>query len=365
MNDEIHYLSYDPDRIWLEAVTAYVEAGGDVLYPGDEKEMLLRGVLAVVTQVFAAVDTALRMDTLRYAVGAYLDLYGEGRNCTRNTAQAATCTAQLTFKATGIVRTLAAGTALTADGERIYLLAEDVQQTGLAQEVSAPIVCRDTGSAGNGLVAGTRMQLLTPNPAVTLITVLTDASGGQDTEGDEAYRERIRTYGLTSTTTGSASQYERVAMAVSSEIIDAKAVRIGAGVVGVYLLLDGTEGEAATLAAVSAALNAQDVRPLTDEVQVNTSAPLAYTLNVSYGQEAGSNIGAAVAAAVEEYRLWQNNTIGRAFNPDKLMAMIYQAGATRVTWAEGSSFNGGAVTYTPIGETEHCTGEIALVVMDA
>lgn len=365
MNDEIHYLSYDPDSIWLEMATAYAEAGGDALYPGDEKEMLLRSVQAIVIQVFAAVDTALRMDTLRYATGDYLDLYGEKRNCIRNYAKAATCTVMLTFRATGIARTLKAGTALTADGERIYLLADDVQQTGLAHEVMANIVCRDVGSAGNGLLAGTQMQLMTPNPSITMITVVTDASGGQDKEDDDSYRERIQTYGLMNTTTGPASQYERVAMAVSSEIIDAKAVRLGAGIVGVYLLLDSTEGEAATLAAVSAALNAQDVRPLTDEVQVKTSTPLTYTLNVQYEQETGDNIGTAVAAAAAEYRAWQNNTIGRAFNPDKLMAMIYQAGATRVAWAEGSSFNGGAVAYTPIGETEHCTGEITLEVMDA
>ena len=65
-NSEVHYLAYDPDAIWREMLIAYAEAGGDVLYPGDEREMLLRGVQSIVTQVFAAVDVALRMDTLRY-----------------------------------------------------------------------------------------------------------------------------------------------------------------------------------------------------------------------------------------------------------------------------------------------------------
>ena len=67
---EMHYLTYDPEEIWNGMISAYVDAGGDVLYPGDEKEILLRGVQAIVTQVFAGVDTALRMATLRYAVGA-------------------------------------------------------------------------------------------------------------------------------------------------------------------------------------------------------------------------------------------------------------------------------------------------------
>ena len=33
-NTELHYLTYDPDEIWVEMMTNYVEAGGDILYPG-------------------------------------------------------------------------------------------------------------------------------------------------------------------------------------------------------------------------------------------------------------------------------------------------------------------------------------------
>ena len=69
---ELHYVTYDPDAIWKEMMLAYITAGGDVLYPGDEKEMLLRSVQADIVQVFAGVDNALRMQTLRYAVGDYL-----------------------------------------------------------------------------------------------------------------------------------------------------------------------------------------------------------------------------------------------------------------------------------------------------
>ena len=50
--------------------------------------------------------------------------------------------------------------------------------------------------------------------------------------------------------------------------------------------------------------------------------------------------------------------IGRAFNPDMLVAYIYQAGATLVTIANTSTFNGGSAVYTAIGDTEHCTGTV-------
>ena len=63
------------------------------------------------------------------------------------------------------------------------------------------------------------------------------------------------------------------------------------------------------------------------------------------------------------YQKWQDNTIGRAFNPDRLMAAIYQAGATRVIWGDGSAFNGGNVAYAEIDPDAHCKGTISLGVI--
>lgn len=362
---EIHYLSYDPDAMWTSMMLAYIEAGGDVLYPGDEKEIFLRGIQQMFIQAFAGIDNALRMDTLRYAVRDYLDLYGEKRNCYRLAAMQATAAAEITFRATGENRTIPKGTALTADGEVLYLLDEDVIQTGYAQVITAALRCEQYGTIGNGLISGMQMQFLTSQNAVTSVFCSQSASGGQDKEDDETYRERIRRYGLSTVTTGPAIQYESMAMDVTSEIIDANAVNLGAGHVGVYLLLDNTEGTEAILEAVSRRLSAIDTRPLTDHVTVEMATDVSYTLNVQYSMSDGGSITDAIAAAVDEYKTWQDNTIGQAFNPDKLMAMLYQAGATRVIWGEGSSFNGGEVAYTPIGENERCRGTISLAVISS
>ena len=363
-DNEIHYLAYDPEELWTAMITAYVEAGGDVLYPGDEKEILLRGVQAMLVQAFAGVDNALRMATLRYAVRDYLNLYGEGRNCYRIEAAAAMAKVEIVFRATGEGRTIAKGTPLVAtDGELMYLLTEDVIQTGYAQTLTADVVCNRAGGAGNGLLAGMQMQFLAPQDAVASVYCTESASGGQDEESDDTYRERIRRYGLTSITTGPEVQYESAAMDVTSEIIDANAVNGGAGVVDVMLLLANKESADAILDAVAKKLNAKDVRPLTDQVTVQQATAIPYVLNVQYGTSAGSGADKAIAAAVDEYRAWQDKTIGRAFNPDRLMAMLYQAGAVRVIWGDGSHFNGGKVEYAEIDERSHCSGVISLAVM--
>ena len=362
-NTELHYVTYDPDEIWTEMMVAYVDAGGDILYPGDEKDMLLRSVLADIVQVFAGVDNALRMATLRYAVGDYLDILGEQRSCPRIEASAATATVTITTNATGESDVLEAGTAMTSDGELFYLLTEDLPLTGYQQTVTVEVICERAGSAGNGLLAGTQMGLAITNSGINSIIAATDASGGNEAEDDETYRERIRQYGLASVSTGPERQYEAAAKEVSSEILDANAVNLGAGNVGVYLILQSDTGAAAILQSVLEALSAEDVRPLTDNVHVYRATDIPYTLNVRYICDNSSATMTAIADAVKEYQEWQDNTIGRAFNPDRLMAAIYQAGATRVIWGDGSVFNGGSVEYTEITETQRCKGNITITAL--
>lgn len=360
-NTELHYLTYDPDAIWEEMMLRYAEAGGDILWPGDEKEMLLRSVQADLVQVFAAVDNALRMQTLRYAVGEYLDIIGEQRGCSRITATAARAQVVIQTNATGRSETLPAGTAMTCDGEVFYSLLEDLTLTGHAQSILAEVVADRTGSRGNALITGAQMQLAVSNAAVNSIVVSADATGGNEAEDDDTYRERIREYGLASVTTGPARQYESAAKNVSSAILDARALNLGAGEVGIYLILASDTGAAALLQQVADVLSAADTRPLTDHVSVYRASDVPYTLKVKYRCENSGSAREAIAAAVTAYQEWQDNSIGRAFNPDYLMASIYRAGATRVIWDEGSAFNGsGAVAYTEIQSSQRCKGTITL-----
>lgn len=359
-NTELHYLTYDPQAIWEEMMANYVNAGGDILYPGDEKEMLLRSVQADIVQIFAGVDNALRMQTLRYAVGEYLDVLGEQRGCERITASAATTTVTITTNATGEEDTLPAGTSMTCDGEMFYQLTEDVTLTGYQATITAEVIADRAGSAGNGLLAGTEMTLVISNEGVNRIVVAADASGGNDKETDTAYRERIRLHGLTSVTTGPAQQYEEKAKSVSSAIVDAKAISPGAGRVNVYLLLSDDTGSAAIIQDVTEALSADDTRPLTDSVTVLLAEDVEYTLNVECQSDGSSSTLSALADAVTAYQEWQDGTIGAAFNPDRLIAALYQAGATRVIFGTGSEFDGGAVEYTEIDENQRCKGTITI-----
>ena len=126
----------------------------------------------------------------------------------------------------------------------------------------------------------------------------------------------------------------------------------------------GVIGSAALIQSVADALNASDTRPLTDTVSVSKATDIPYTLNVKYQCDNSSAVTQAITDAVTDYQDWQDNSIGRAFNPDRLMAALYQAGATRVIWDTGSEFDdGGDVVYTEIDENARCKGTITLTSM--
>lgn len=361
-NTEIHYLTFDPDEVYSEMQLAYVEAGGDVLYPGDEKEMLLRAMQSVIVQVFAGVDNALRMDTLRYAVGEYLDLYGEKRGCVRLPETAATAAVRIVFCASGRKGTLPAGSAMTMDGENVYTLDNDIEYTGVTQTVDASVTCTQTGIAGNGLMSGMHLQFINNPVNVESVTCIRSASGGEERETDETYRERIRTYGLYNVTTGPRESYEREAMAVSSQIIDAHAVMTSPGNVTVYLLLSNQTGASEIVNAVREKLSQETTRPLTDHVSVTQADYIDYSLVVSFS--APGDREEAVRQAADAYVVWQGSKIGRAYNPDMLVAMLYQAGATRVIVDPSSKYAGGDGTvYREIRDSQYSKGTVSLAVI--
>lgn len=341
-NTELHYLTFDPEAIWDEMITNYVDAGGDLLYPGDEKEMLLRSVQADIVQAFAGVDNALRMQTLRYAVGEYLDVIGENRGCIRLEATYAHAIAKITMKTSDTKYILPAGTIMITKNNMYYTLDENLE-VGSKDIAYVNITANESGRIGNALRAGETLTLQKPSENLISIVAFSEATGGTDREIDDDYRNRIREYGLASVTTGPASQYRAAAMSVDSRIIDAIAVNAGAGGVNVYLStrFENDEPDQWTpdieeitneiIANVTNKLSAEDTRPLTDSVNVSFAIVIKRTIYAIYESDTYTVNKENLESVVEQYLNWQNYYIGRAFNPDKLKAMLYQAGADKIT----------------------------------
>lgn len=360
MDSGTHFIRYDPDEIWMKANLTYIEQGGDILYPGDEKEMLLRGMMAIGISWMGAMDNALLMNTLTHSVDEFLDLYAERKSCYRMEAERARAVVEMDCRATGLPREIAAGTAMTADGQKIYLTEETVRLSGRAEKAAVGIIAEEAGAAGNGLPAGTRMQMYQGDADIAEIIVVEGAAGGRDREEDEAFRERIRVHGLTGVTTGPRQQYEAAARAVSPEITDARAIRTGECRVCVYLIFAEGANTDALIAETERALNPDSVRPMTDLVTAAEAPCREYALKAVCKAEPGG--AEALRTAADEYHAWQDGALGRVFNPDRLIAALYQAGAQRVQLSGDSRFEDGEAVYTEIEAYERCRGTVELEI---
>ena len=371
---ELHYLTYDPEAMWAQMHRTYLENGGDPLYPGDEKEMLLRGTMAILAQCYAAFDHAARMQTLRYAVGGYLDIIGEKRGIARIRAVKATGKAILTITRGTKDDKIDAGTLMT-DGARTFETTEVayVPAGSGSSERVVSIQCTIAGTEGNGMPAGAELHLKELDARITGIVVSSATMGGVDEEDNDAYRERIRQGGLLGATK---SAYKSRAMATSANIVDAGPYRAGDGVVGIALILpdellstdpDRTTERNAILDGVKRAVNDTDFVTLTDTVEVELAAPVAYSLTIEYkaGNQAVEDVLTKLTAAAAEYKHWQENTVGRAFDPYKLLSLLYAAGATRAQFASGSVVDGSTtINYKEIEPYERWKGSVTLDPID-
>lgn len=101
---------------------------------------------------------------------------------------------------------------------------------------------------------------------------------GADAEDDERYGERIWLSRESKSTAGSDAMYKYFAITADSRIADVKVIDDAAGVVKVYLLSKNGAADQVMIDRVNAALNEENIRPLTDNVQVSSATILEKTI---------------------------------------------------------------------------------------
>ena len=153
---------------------------------------------------------------------------------------------------------------------------------------------------------------------------------------DEEFYELMRASMDGYSCAGAKGGYIYFAKQVSTEIADVIANSPTPGVVKLYVLMKN--GELATKevkAKVLEACNADEVRPLTDQVSVEDAETVSYNVKFTYYTQTGNgkstaDIQTAVDAAVSQYNSWQCAKLGRDINPSRLINMLMQTGIKRV-----------------------------------
>lgn len=336
----IAFAEKSPTLVESDIITAYEAIAGRTLAAGDPVRLFLLSVAAIIIQQRSIIDFAAKQNFLSYAQGPFMDYLGERVNTPRLLASKARTTIRYVLSsAQGSVYTVPIGTQVTngvVTFETTALLQIPIGQT--IGDVAA--ACTVAGEAGNNYLPGQITTQVNPLPFVRSVTNTTTSQGGSEIEDDDSYYQRIRLAPASFSVAGPRDAYAFWAFSANPAIIDVAVESPTPGVVDIRPLLDGGALPGPdVIAQVQAVLSAETRRPLTDDVQVSAPGATNYNINFSYyiSKEDSSRIAtiqAAVAQAVDDYRLWQKSRIGRDINPDELIARVKAAGAKRLIVSE-------------------------------
>jgi phage-related baseplate assembly protein len=131
------------------------------------------------------------------------------------------------------------------------------------------------------------------------------SAGGDDEEGDDALRARIKLAPESYSCAGSRGSYKFFALTASQTIVDVLVDSSAPGTVQIYPLVEGgISTPVEILNAVMAICSDEKVRPLCDTVTVISPTAVTYTLNIGVRVAPGAvvqDVLAAVLSAVQEY----------------------------------------------------------------
>ena len=333
---EVNFTETDAVKVQDEMFAAYRAFTGRTLAAGDPVRLFLLSIAAIIVQQRAAINHAGRQNLLTYAQGSYLDALGLFVGVTRLPETAATATFRFTLSAPlGSAYTIPAGFQVTNGTVTFATDAPALVPVG-GLTVDARATCLTAGVAGNGYAPGLIGTMVSPATFIKSAENVTETTGGADREDDESLAERIRLAPNGFSTAGPKNAYVYHTKSVSPAIIDVSVSSPTPGVVSVFpLLKDGLENTDDLLTQISEHLNADDIRPLTDEVVVAWPKRHLYSIVVEYyinesNRANATTIRERVEAAVEEYRVWQGGKIGRDLDPEMLACKVKDAGAGRI-----------------------------------
>ncbi len=227
----------------------------------------------------------------------------------------------------------AVAAALTLESEPLTIIAQAMayRELLLRQRINegaaACMLSHATGDDLDNIAANLDTERL-------VITEATDTSDAV-TEGDEALRLRAQAAFEGMSVAGPSAAYEYFARSASGQVSDARATSPSPAEVVVAVL--STEGDgtasAALLAAVAAAVNDEEVRPLGDRVTVQSAEIVEYdidaTLYLYPGPESEPIINAAMAS-LKAFLADNDKKIGRDIVRSAISAALHVQGVQRV-----------------------------------
>lgn len=347
---EIQFVDTDPEPLVNGLILSYEKITGRTLYPADPARLFILWVADIILQERVIINESAKQNVPRYAEGDYLDSLAEIFKDTER-LQATPAKTVLRFyisAAQPSAQTIPKGTRATIGGEITFETAEAATIKPGELYADAAAVCTTTeinaetgkettiGAKGNGFVPGQISQIVDVFPFYQKVENITTTDGGADRETDKAFYERLRDSMETFSTAGPFGAYVYWTKTASARIVDVKPISPEPGVVDIRILLENGEiPDKQMIQLVLDTVTADRVRPFTDLVKVSAPDVIKYNIDVVYYISAQSESGASVIqknikTALEQYRKWQSEKMGRDINPSKLSEFLMSVGIKRI-----------------------------------
>lgn len=308
------------------------------VYPASPERLFIAWVANIIVQQRVIINETAKKNVPRYADGEYLDSLAElFKDLERLPASPAS--AMFRFYISEAQKQsviIPAGTRISFDGAILFETKEILEIKAGQTYGDVEGVCTTAGAVGNNLAAGQVKELVDLYDYYQKAENITATSGGAEEEDDASYYERMRESMESFSTAGPINGYIYWTKSVSPAVADVAVTSPKPCVVDVRVLLqNGQQATSGVLKEIEDALNASDIRPLTDKVTVSAPETVAFDVDVTFyipqpDAASATVIAAAATQAVEEYVTWQTSKMGRDINPSYLTAKLMEAGVKRV-----------------------------------
>jgi phage-related baseplate assembly protein len=368
----------DPNLILADMIAEFEAASGRTLQPAQVERLLINLYAYRESLVRNAIQFAGEQNLLAFASFPMLDYLGQLLSVNRLASQPAVTTVQFTLTgALTVPFTIAAGTLVgTSDGQFAFATSATIILAAGATIASVAAAATAPGAGANGYLAGQVSVQLNPNALIASVTNTSTTTGGSAPETDDHLRMRIQAAPNQFSVAGPIGAYRFFAIGADPSIVDAQIVSPFPGSVNVYVLTGPVTQQpapapnsagvanSALLAKIATALNADTIRPLTDNVNVLAVTEVDYQIIATvtlYSDADPTATIVAATAAVRELALELAAKIQRDIVPSQIIAALSVAGVYGValtspmltTLSAGQWANCTTIALTTAFSTEH------------
>ena len=334
--EEYEAIDSDAWEIKRDMINKFQELSGRSLTEANPETLIFSTVAYQLALLEEKYNDDIKQNYLRFARDERLDLKGEfyGNRGKRLIEQPAVATFRFYISNIQTTDTVIPKGSRIRYNELYFETDEEYKITKGNLSVDGKATCNTLGIIGNGIPVGQIKDMVDIFPNYAKVENITESNSGTNKEADESYRERIREIPESFTTAGSSGAYTFWTKTASTNIIDVKVHSPSATNVDIYIWTDIGAVSQELKEKVKAVLNEENVRPLTDNVNIKEPNKINYSIDFDYYIDKDNEtlvnvIKSNVDKTVQEYVEWQKEKIGKDINPDELIKRLKIAGVKR------------------------------------